>query len=1122
MALVATPKFDPLIFDELIFDTFGDQALMYALSGVARSGATRSNYHSPKCFVSVATVQRGDGAGGIKYDTISVTDTLNEVANTATMSVAGFVPQIGQEVIITLGSQNNRTRLFAGTILNMTQAYEGVPSNVIYHLSLIDFTWGLNKRKVNRRYQGETATAIAIDLIQSFAPGYTVRNVVPDLDVLDEFTCTNEDVTDALTRLANRIGAYWYLDYLGDLHFFLQETDQAPQALTIGNPSLRGFLYNQDVSQFVTRIFGQGGGVTAITDVASGETILPVADAIGWYSATGGLFQSGPQRCIYTGTNAGGEGSLVGPGAAPASAVAAVLAGGSGIESGAHSYAYTYVTGAGETIAGPLTAITVGTVPAPTVAPTAGVPTSGGSVTTGVHSYAVTFTSATGETTSSPVSSSVTTGPVTTGTITDPGSAPVAAAPTSGGSVTVGSHDYAITFYNGAGETIGSPTVTRNVPTFSPPSGVGNTPVWNGTTGNLVGDNSLGFLYEVTFVTSAGETTGGGGPSTIFIPVVTSSGGFSSGTPTAGGSIDAGTHFYAYTLQTATGETVNQGGGSTFITVPNQTVPLTRPSTSDARITHWNIYRSKTGTASPLYLVASVPIGTASYNDTASDASLPATQIPVVDTASTGQINLTNIPTGASGTTGRRIYRTVLGGSQKKLVATIADNTTTSYTDNVADGSLGADIPVTNTATFELTVALSSIPLGGAGTTGRKVYRTAAGGGQLKLLTTISNNSATTYNDTTADGSLGANIPVTNTTGSTVNYNTVPLSAIPLGPPATTSRKLYRTAAGGSQMKLLATLADNTTTIYSDIIADGSLGADIPVVNTATANRVNLTGISVGPSGVTSRKIYRTAAAGAQLKLLATLADKTTTVYADSTADGSLGANVPVTDLSGLSQVEGQVLAGSTSIPVAGPGAFPTAGWAIIGNGQQVIRYTGKTDSLLTGIPASGPGSITATVAYNSNITAAPQLIGIPATGTGSIIYPILKGDQVDVLTQRDDVAAQAALAALIGGDGIQEGYIQNGTLSEAEMINRCDALLAQRGRLITGIQYDSHDINTRSGYDVQVMLNDPTDVSGTFKIQQVVITGVDRNASIMPWYAVTASTERFSFEELLRRERGN
>ena len=66
-------------------------------------------------------------------------------------------------------------------------------------------------------------------------------------------------------------------------------------------------------------------------------------------------------------------------------------------------------------------------------------------------------------------------------------------------------------------------------------------------------------------------------------------------------------------------------------------------------------------------------------------------------TVSSSKITLT-LPLGYSGTTSRKLYRTDAGGSDLKLVATIADNTTTTYLDDTADGALGAAIPATNNA----------------------------------------------------------------------------------------------------------------------------------------------------------------------------------------------------------------------------------------------------------------------------------------------------------------------------------------------------------------------------------------------------------------------------------------
>ncbi len=59
------------------------------------------------------------------------------------------------------------------------------------------------------------------------------------------------------------------------------------------------------------------------------------------------------------------------------------------------------------------------------------------------------------------------------------------------------------------------------------------------------------------------------------------------------------------------------------------------------------------------------------------------------------QVISLDIPIGYDGTTSRKIYRTDSGGTALKLLATVADNTTTAYSDN-NNGTLGAPIPATN------------------------------------------------------------------------------------------------------------------------------------------------------------------------------------------------------------------------------------------------------------------------------------------------------------------------------------------------------------------------------------------------------------------------------------------
>lgn len=67
-------------------------------------------------------------------------------------------------------------------------------------------------------------------------------------------------------------------------------------------------------------------------------------------------------------------------------------------------------------------------------------------------------------------------------------------------------------------------------------------------------------------------------------------------------------------------------------------------------------------------------------------------------TAITGSASLTAIPLGGPNVIRRNIYRTVGGGSSLLYVTTITDNVTTSYSDSLADGSLGVAPPVYSTS----------------------------------------------------------------------------------------------------------------------------------------------------------------------------------------------------------------------------------------------------------------------------------------------------------------------------------------------------------------------------------------------------------------------------------------
>ena len=86
----------------------------------------------------------------------------------------------------------------------------------------------------------------------------------------------------------------------------------------------------------------------------------------------------------------------------------------------------------------------------------------------------------------------------------------------------------------------------------------------------------------------------------------------------------------------------------------------------------------------------------------------------------------------------------------------------------------------------------------------------------------------------TAQGETEANT-ASNVVTTDSTHKQVTVSSIPAPPTGVTSRKLYRTAAGGSTYKLLATLLDPTITTYTDNSTDAQLGANAPSTNTTGA-----------------------------------------------------------------------------------------------------------------------------------------------------------------------------------------------------------------------------------------------------------------------------------------------
>jgi hypothetical protein len=336
------------------------------------------------------------------------------------------------------------------------------------------------------------------------------------------------------------------------------------------------------------------------------------------------------------------------------------------------------------------------------------------------------------------------------------------------------------------------------------------------------------------------------------------------------------------------------------------------------------------------------------------------------------------------------------------------------------------------------------------------------------------------------------------------------LSSIPIGPVGTLARVIYRTVANGTDYRELVQISDNTTTTWRDDVADTNLGSGgVQLVNKAGASAVQLTNIPTGPAGVTQRVIYRTSGGlTGGFRYVGSLDDNSTTTFLDTKSDSSLGRSPQDTSTIGA-------LLGDASLVIV-PAAnsaddFPPQGWVRVEN--QFIAYGAKSGNVLTAIPASGLGAITANIRGGAAVKTVPMLTGV----IGQTV-PLLVGARLSMWVTVNDPAAQAALAAIEGGDGVHEYIVTDGNLATIDAaVTRANAELELFSSVETALDYTSRDRLTRSGAMIHCAMPAPQNIVGDFRIQQVQISDIDIAPRLLPKYTAHASTTKYSLADLLR-----
>lgn len=244
----------------------------------------------------------------------------------------------------------------------------------------------------------------------------------------------------------------------------------------------------------------------------------------------------------------------------------------------------------------------------------------------------------------------------------------------------------------------GVATISQAVFRRNAPSGGGFESFALLTGGNVVEGNIRDIpYYKVSAVDAAGVESDLSAPSSYIgaSPQVSVGSGSAIGSSTEVGYMPPGEgHVYRFAMRTSAG-TIAPAVGSGFgaSAGPFGAVELTSgiPWASDPRVVAVDVYRTKTGTnstdpATPWFLVATMTPLLTTWIDKLNDDSLsganPDLSYPYIN--STGIISeLIGIPLGGPGTVSRKLYRSTYRNPDVwRFLATIPDNTTTTYEDN--------------------------------------------------------------------------------------------------------------------------------------------------------------------------------------------------------------------------------------------------------------------------------------------------------------------------------------------------------------------------------------------------------------------------------------------------------
>lgn len=224
-------------------------------------------------------VNNVDRSAFVEWQNFQVSNLLTKQIDTAEFSFkmtgsSSFSVTSGDTVKI----YDSGSLIFQGIVSQVRKSH--ISADLIrVQCNCVDFTHELDSKIVAEIYTSQTASYIIKDIIQTYAPQFTVDNVDAN-QVINYIAFTYQTPSACLKQLAEMIGYEWWVDQYKDIHFKVAGAETAPFTLTDTNGSyLLGTLNVQDdISQIRNTIFLRGGNETGASQtyskVADGTQLL--------------------------------------------------------------------------------------------------------------------------------------------------------------------------------------------------------------------------------------------------------------------------------------------------------------------------------------------------------------------------------------------------------------------------------------------------------------------------------------------------------------------------------------------------------------------------------------------------------------------------------------------------------------------------------------------------------------------------------------------------------------------------------------------------------------------------------------------------------------------------------